>query len=235
MRHDASQVASNPARSQRRAERVEELVDRPGFSLPLRNALAELVIAALEDDDAAQALVWLETSTDDPPPAAAARLTAVHLIDPGERRLLAVHAPHALRVSDHVGRALRAMAAFRQQPAAWEPLARAIQHAVALWNEQLFFEVHEVLEAVWRTATGDVRQGLQGVIQIAVAFHHLAHGNQRGARSLLVEGRARVASVPADALPGLDLPALLQATAPLAAALASGQRPVAPPPRIVSR
>jgi len=210
-------------------------VDRPAFSLPLRNALAELVIAALDDDDAARALVWLETSTGDVPPAAAARLAAVHLIDPGERRLLAVHAAHASRVGDHAGRALRARAAFRQQPAASDTLARAIRHAVALWNEQLFFEVHEVLEAVWRTATGDVRQGLQGVIQIAVAFHHLAHGNQRGARSLLLEGRARVASVPADVLPALDLPALLQATAPVEAALASGQHPDAPPPRVISR
>ena len=210
-------------------------MDRPAFSLPLRNALAELAIAALEDDDAAQALVWLETSTGDLSPAAAARLAAVHLIDPGERRLLAVHAPHASRVGDHVARALRAMAAFRQQPAASGALTRAIQHALALWNEQLFFEVHEVLEAVWRTTTGDIRQGLQGVIQIAVAFHHLAHGNQRGARSLLVEGRTRVASVPADVLHGLDLLALLQATAPLEAALASGQRPAAPPPRLLSR
>src|SRR5262249_57919414 len=116
-----------------------------------------------------------------------------------------------------------------------EGMARAIQHAVAFWKEQLFFEVPQVLEAVWRTASGDIRQGLQGVIQIAVAFHHLAHGNRRGARSLLVEGRARVASVPADVLPALDLPALLQATAPVEAALASGQRPDAPPPRVISR
>src|SRR5262249_52281381 len=141
-----SQVASNPARSQRHAERVEKLVDRPAFSLPLRNALAELAIAALEDDDAAEALVWLATSSGALPPAAAARLTTVHLIDPGERRLIAVHAPHATRVGEHAGRALRAMTAFRRHPAPSDALARAIQHAVALWNEQLFFEVHEVLE-----------------------------------------------------------------------------------------
>ena len=127
------------------------------------------------------------------------------------------------------------MTAFRDCPAGPDALARAIRHAVALWNEHLFFEVHEVLEAVWRTAAGDTRQALQGVIQIAVAFHHLAHGNQRGARSLLVEGRARVASVPADTLPGLDLQALLGATASFEAALASGQLPDGAPPRVLGR
>src|SRR5204862_4902832 len=186
--------------------------------------LAELALAAGEDDDAAAALGWLAAPADAPPPAAAARLAAVHLIDPGGRALLPVHAPHAAAVAAHASRALRAAAAFRRGPAGAD-IVRACRVAAALWNERLFFEVHEVLEAVWRTAAGDTRQALQGVIQIAVAFHHLAHGNQRGARSLLVEGRARVASVPADTLPGLDLQALLGATASFEAALASGQLP----------
>src|SRR5206468_134864 len=83
------------------------------------------------------------------------------------------------------------------------------------------FEVHEVLEAVWKTAAGATRQALQGVIQIAVAYHHLMHGNRRGARSLLVEGRSRLASVPATTLPALDVAALLAATAPWGEARAS--------------
>jgi len=223
------------ARSQRRTGSVRGLVDRPALPLPLRNALAELAIAALEDDGAAAALSWLATGEGDPAPAVAARLASVHLIDPGARTLLALHAPHASRVGDHARRATRAVPAFRDRPAGPDALARAIRHAVALWNEHLFFEVHEVLEAVWRTAAGDTRQALQGVIQIAVAFHHLAHGNQRGARSLLVEGRARVASVPADTLPGLDLQALLGATASFEAALASGQLPDGAPPRVLGR
>src|SRR6202007_3110756 len=84
--------------------------------------------------------------------------------------------------------------------------------AAALWNERLFFEVHEVLEVVWRSATGAVREALQGVIQIAVAFHHLAHGNVRGARSLLVEGRRRLGGVAPDTLPALDVGGLLADT-----------------------
>ena len=161
----------------------------PGFPLPLRNALAELGLAACEDDAAAAALGWLAAPADAPPPAAAARLAAVHLIDPGGRALLPVHAPHAAAVAAHARRALRAAAAFRRGPPG-AGVVRACRVAAALWNEGLFFEVHEVLEAVWKTAAGAERQALQGVIQIAVAFHHLAHGNRRGARSLL-QDRAR--------------------------------------------
>src|SRR5207245_9382965 len=98
---------------------------------------------------------------------------------------------------------------------------RACRVGAALWNERLFFEVHEVLEAVWRSATGTVREALQGVIQVAVAFHHLAHGNVRGARSLLVEGRRRLGSVAPNTLPVVDVAGLLDDTAPWEEALAA--------------
>jgi len=192
----------------------------PGFPLPLRNALATLAIAALEEDDAIAALAWLARPVGDPPAAARIRLVAVHLIDPDGRTLLAVHGPHAEAVAAHAAHAL--MAAATHQRTSTHPIARAVGHAVALWNQGLFFEVHEVLEDVWKTATGDHRQALQGVIQIAVAFHHLAHGNLRGARSLLREGRARLASVGPAALPVLDLGALAAATGPWEDALVAG-------------
>ena len=203
----------------------------PGFPLPLRNALAELGLAACEDDAAAAALGWLAAPADAPLPAAAARLAAVHLIDPGGRALLPVHAPHAAAVATHARRALRAAAAFRRGPPG-AGVVRACRVAAALWNEGLFFEVHEVLEAVWKTAAGTERQALQGVIQIAVAYHHLAHGNRRGARSLLAEGRSRLASAPTTALPALDVAGLLAATAPWEAALARRETPGAEPPRL---
>jgi DUF309 family protein family protein len=182
----------------------------PGFPLPLRNALAALAIAALEDDDAADALRWLERGAGTPPAAAARLLVARHLIDAGDDALLTVHAPHAAAVASYATRALAARAAHRAD--ARTP-GSAVVRAAALWNAGLFFEVHEVLEEVWKTATGDHRQALQGVIQIAVAYHHLAHGNPRGARSLMHEGRERLASVSPDVLAPLDTTALLAATA----------------------
>jgi hypothetical protein len=214
---------------------------RTAFPLPLRNALAELAIAALDADDAVAALAWLVEPTGTPPPPAAARLVAAHLVDPvvdsGSTTLLDVHAPHAPAVAEHARRALRAAAARRRARTApqdthesSDPLRRAVAGAVALWDERLFFEVHEVLEAVWRTAAGDVRQALQGVIQLAVAFHHLEHGNRRGARSLLVEGRSRLGAVAPDILPGLDVAQLRTATATCETALETGDASVEPPP-----
>jgi hypothetical protein len=203
----------------------------PGLPLPLRNALAELAIAAPDEAAARAALVWLAGAGGTPPPAAAARLAAVHLIDPDGTALLAVHAPHAAAAADHAARALRAADTFAGR-AAERGLDRTCHAAAALWNERLFFEVHEVLEAVWKTATGAERQALQGVIQIAVAFHHLAHGNRRGARTLLVEGRGRLGSVPLSVLPALDVARLLASTAPWEAALGRGASPEDAPPRL---
>ncbi len=189
----------------------------------MRNALATLAIAALEEDDARDALVWLADPTGPVPPAAAHRLTDVQLIEPAGSSLLPIHATHTDNVRAHATRAVRAATAHRAHThRADGPLERAVVHAVALWNAGLFFEVHEVLEDVWKTATGDTRQALQGVIQVAVAYHHLAHGNARGARSLLREGRARLDALAASALPSLDLAAFSAATAPWETALTRG-------------
>jgi len=201
-----------------------------GFPLPLRNALAELALAAFADAAAAGALAWLMDPTGLPSAPAAARLARAHLVDLGDRRLLPVHRPHAEGVAAHAARAVRAVHAFTPA-AADDATAHACRVAVALWNERLFFEVHEVLEAVWKTAAGTERQALQGVIQIAVAFHHLAHGNRRGARSLLVEGRDRLASVPATTLP-LDLARLLDDTAAWDDALRRDESPPAAVPNL---
>ena len=203
-----------------------------GLPLPLRNALAALAIAALEDDAAVAALEWVVRPMGEPPASARRWLADVHLVEPRGATLLAVHAPHAHAAVAHAARALRAAAAHRAlaPPPSGDPITAAVRRAAALWGERLFFEVHEVLETVWKTAAGEPRQALQGVIQIAVAYHHLAHGNLRGARTLMTEGRDRLESVPASALPPLDLRALIEATAPWAAALgARGPLPHDPP------
>ena len=196
-----------------------------GLPLPLRNALAALAIAALEDDTAVVALEWVTRPVGEPPASAGRWLADVHLVEPRGTTLLAVHAPHATAAATHAARALRAAAAHRAGPARrpGDRIAVAVRRAATLWRARLFFEVHEVLAEVWKTAAGEVRQALQGVIQIAVAYHHLAHGNLRGARALMTEGRARLHGVSPGSLPPLDLGALLEATAPWAAAFAAGE------------
>lgn len=202
------------------------------FPLPLRNALAELAIAALDDEHATAALVWLATPAGDLPPPAAARLSAAHLTD--GRRLLDIHAPHTAAIAAHATRALRAVAGHRPATSG-EAVERAACAAIALWNERLFFEVHEVLEAVWKTASGATRQALQGVIQIAVAYHHLAHGNLRGARTLLSEGRARIVGARETRLDPIDLDDLLASTASWEAALAGRATLPEHPPQLKFR
>ena len=201
-----------------------------GFPLPLRNALAELTIAALDDADARTALAWLATeSSDAAPPEVRPALAVRHLIEP-DGALLDVHRPHGERVRAHATRGLRAAAAFPGAAAGDGPVAGAVARAIALWNERLFFEVHEVLEAEWKRTSGAERQALQGVIQIAVALHHHAHGNARGARTLMREGRERLAAC-ASALPTLDVQRLLEATQSWEEALTAGTaaRDAAPP------
>jgi len=66
------------------------------------------------------------------------------------------------------------------------------------WNSGRFFEAHETLEARW------IRErdaGLQGLIQLAAALHHLQRGNLRGARTMLQRAIPRLrnpANAPCD-------------------------------------
>jgi uncharacterized protein len=63
-----------------------------------------------------------------------------------------------------------------------------IQEAIRLFNEEHFFEAHEVLEEVWRIERGEPRLFLQGLIQVCAAYHHFQNGNLVGAITLLERG-----------------------------------------------
>ncbi|NJM37008.1 MAG: DUF309 domain-containing protein [Akkermansiaceae bacterium] len=52
-------------------------------------------------------------------------------------------------------------------------LRGALQKAALLWEHQLFFEFHEILEDVWMDWKGPERSFLQGLIQLGVAFYHI--------------------------------------------------------------
>ena len=78
------------------------------------------------------------------------------------------------------------------QRAGASALEVVLQKSVVLFNYQLFFEVHEVLEPQWMKEQGEVKHFLQGLIQIAVAFYHLGRGNLAGTRSLLHEGLIKI-------------------------------------------
>ncbi len=54
-----------------------------------------------------------------------------------------------------------------------------------------FFAAHEHWEIVWLKLDDPEKAFLQGVIQMAAAFHHLQRGNLPGARSLLSRASRR--------------------------------------------
>ncbi len=60
---------------------------------------------------------------------------------------------------------------------------------IVCFNEQDFFEAHEVWESLWLEMPGPERRFVQGLIQAAVALYHFRNGNLRGAVKLFQSAR----------------------------------------------
>ena len=133
--------------------------------LPLRNRLAELVLEAFHDHAARRELETLAADGS------------------GE--------PHAAELAERAERARRLFAGRPLDPVD-APLEMALGQAALLFDGRLYFEVHELLEPYWLRAAGRERETLQGLIQVAVGFHHLGNGNGAGARALLHDGAAKL-------------------------------------------
>jgi hypothetical protein len=63
-------------------------------------------------------------------------------------------------------------------------IADPIHRAVFLWNEGLYFEVHEILETVWNGEQRWRKEALRGLIQAAGVFIHRERGAGRAAEKL---------------------------------------------------
>jgi hypothetical protein len=90
-----------------------------------------------------------------------------------------------------------------------------LQNGLALFNAGRFFDAHEVLEDAWRESPqhSPLRRHLQGLVQLAVAFHHASKGNLVGARSVL-ERAMRNLNGADTSFPNLDLDRLRAELAP---------------------
>jgi predicted metal-dependent hydrolase len=80
---------------------------------------------------------------------------------------------------------------------------------ITLFNQAEFFYAHEALEDIWRAAPSENKKFLQGLIQVAVAFHHYSTGNRVGMRSVL-ERAIKNLSQPAGSFGQIQLIPLLQ-------------------------
>jgi predicted metal-dependent hydrolase len=51
---------------------------------------------------------------------------------------------------------------------------------IELFNTHRFWHAHEAWEVLWLKASGDEKLFLQGLIQLAAAYHHVQRGTFRG-------------------------------------------------------
>ena len=83
-----------------------------------------------------------------------------------------------------------------------------IVEAQRLLDAGLPFHAHEVFEDAWKTSTGSDRPLWKGLAQIAVGLTHVARGNLRGGRALLVRGADAIAPFRDDPPYDLDVAGL---------------------------
>lgn len=157
----------------------------PTAPLPIRNRLAEMILKSLHEPEACRELTALAARDATPP----------DWLQGDERACWPLVQ----------ARAVGASVALRARPSG--PIgsrAELLVAAATLFDAHLYFEVHELLEPAWREAEGAEREALQGLIQIAVGYQHLANRNFAGARALLDEGLRRIEGRTLD---GLELEA----------------------------
>ena len=80
---------------------------------------------------------------------------------------------------------------------------------ILFFNQQDYFEAHEVWENLWMDCAGTERQFYKALIHAAVALHHFSNGNLRGALKLFHSGRDYM-KPHGDRYKGLQVPAFWQ-------------------------
>lgn len=68
---------------------------------------------------------------------------------------------------------------------------------LAHFNTEKFFEAHEFWEEIWLVESEPEKTFLQGLIQVAAAFHHFQRENPDGTESLLASGIVKLLRFPA--------------------------------------
>jgi hypothetical protein len=85
-------------------------------------------------------------------------------------------------IDDRRARSQFALKLMRKGP------GEVLWRALVLWDQKLFFEVHEVLEHAWHQAAGDEKKILQAMIRAAGVYIKLEYGYAEAARKMA--GRA---------------------------------------------
>ncbi len=105
-----------------------------------------------------------------------------------------------------------------------------VDQGIRLFNAERFFEAHEVLEDAWRAAPQADKKFLQGLTQLAVAFHHYSTGNLVGCRSVMARAIRNISASP-NGLFTLQTQEIVDAVAPCLRAL-DENRPLTELPKL---
>jgi predicted metal-dependent hydrolase len=73
---------------------------------------------------------------------------------------------------------------------------RLFQKGLEAFNSGHFYDAHEHWEEVWLETPNPEKMFLQGLIQIAAAFHHYSRENRLGTQNLLQAGLAKIEPFP---------------------------------------
>jgi uncharacterized protein len=80
----------------------------------------------------------------------------------------------------------------------------ALKEGVELFNEERFWESHEVLEQIWRESIGQERDAVQSLILTAAAFVHYQKNEPDTGLSILKRARTKASDGTGSELLNLD-------------------------------
>jgi len=69
------------------------------------------------------------------------------------------------------------------------PYPEQYLEALRLFNDEDFFECHDVLEEIWADTQGGEKKFYQGLIQLSISLFHFGNDNFGGARKLYESSR----------------------------------------------
>ena len=95
------------------------------------------------------------------------------------QNLAALYADYII---DRIGRYDRVFDVIRE-----DGINDPLRQALVIWNQRLFFEFHDHLESVWKSATGDKKQAIKGLIKAAGVYIHLEQHHLQPAQSLALK------------------------------------------------
>jgi uncharacterized protein len=103
----------------------------------------------------------------------------------------------------------------------------ALAQGLAHLRAQEHYEAHEELENAWRVAPPEERAFLQGLVHVAVAWHHALRDNRSGCERQLEKAARRLAAYAPEHC-GVDVASLLRQIETARGAVAAGTLSLAP-------